>query len=131
MTQRVSHKGTLFLFSAGYPSHPIGHLNAEKIDIGETGWKVLSPRMFVNTYIGEVVLPKNLEVIPGDSFSDTVINKELILPNTLKVVGDAAFDNGQMSDTTSHQALGTPGTYTAYAKYNHPFLGDAVHRLIT
>ena len=76
-----------------------GHLNAEKIDIGETGWKVLSPRMFVNTYIGEVVLPKNLEVIPGDSFSDTVINKELILPNTLKVVGDAAFDNGQMSSS--------------------------------
>ena len=76
-----------------------GHLNAKKIDIGETGWKVLSPRMFVNTYAGEVVLPKGLEVIPGDSFSDTVIDKELILPDTLKVVGDAAFDNGQMSSS--------------------------------
>ena len=76
-----------------------GHLNAKKIDIGETGWKVLSPRMFVNTYVGEVILPKGLEVIPGDSFSDTVIDKELILPNTLKVVGDAAFDNGQMSNS--------------------------------
>lgn len=73
-----------------------GHLNADKIDIGETNWKVLSPRMFVQTHIGEVVLPKNLEVIPGDSFSDSVIDEELILPDTIKVIGDAAFNFGQI-----------------------------------
>ena len=73
-----------------------GHLNADKIDISETNWKVLSPRMFVQTHIGEVVLPKNLEVIPGDSFSDSVIDEELILPDTIKVIGDAAFNFGQI-----------------------------------
>lgn len=74
-----------------------GHINAEKVDIGETNWKVLSPRMFVQTSIGEVVLPKGLEVIPGDSFSDSFIKEELILPDTLKVIGDAAFDNGHIA----------------------------------
>ena len=73
-----------------------GHLNADKIDIGDTNWKVLSARMFVQTNIGEVILPKNLEVIPGDSFSDSVIKEELILPDSIKVIGDAAFDFGQI-----------------------------------
>ncbi len=71
-----------------------GHINADKIDIGNTSWKVLSPRMFVQSSIDEIVLPKNLEVIPGDSFSDTFSKKELILPNSVKVIGDAAFNYG-------------------------------------
>ena len=72
-----------------------GHINAEKVDISGTAWKVLSPRMFVHTHIGEVKLPKNLEVIPGDTFSDSYIDEELVLPDTLKVIGDAAFNFGE------------------------------------
>ncbi len=71
-----------------------GHINADLVDISETAWKVLSPRMFVQTAIDKVKLPKNLEVIPGDSFSDAYIKEELILPDTIKVIGDAAFDYG-------------------------------------
>ena len=71
-----------------------GHINADKVDLGGTNWKILSPRMFVQTSIGEVVLPHGLEVIPGDSFSDSFIQEELVLPDTLKVIGDAAFNFG-------------------------------------
>ena len=83
-----------------------GHVGARKIDLGGTEWKVLSPRMFVQSAAGEVVLPHNLEVIPGDSFSDTFIQEELILPDTLKVIGDAAFDFGmtQWQATTWNSA---------------------------
>jgi len=77
-----------------------GHVNADKIDISKTAWKVLSPRMFVQTSIDEVVLPENLEVIPGDSFSDAIIKKELVLPDTIKVIGDAAFNYGQIYNKT-------------------------------
>ena len=73
-----------------------GHVNADKVEISKTAWKVLSPRMFVQTSIDEVVLPENLEVIPGDSFSDAIIKKELVLPDTIKVIGDAAFNYGQI-----------------------------------
>jgi hypothetical protein len=79
-----------------------GHVNAEKIDLGGTDWKILSPRMFVQTAVGEVVLPHGLEVIPGDSFSDSFIQKELILPDTIRVIGDAAFDFG-MTQYQGHQ----------------------------
>ena len=78
-----------------------GHVNADKIDISKTAWKVLSPRMFVQTSIDEVVLPENLEVIPGDSFSDAIIKKELVLPDTIKVIGDAAFNYGQIYSKTA------------------------------
>ena len=78
-----------------------GHINADKIDIGETDWKVLSPRMFVEATANEIILPHNLEVIPGDSFSDAIIQKELILPNTVQVIGDAAFNYGKMKDIIS------------------------------
>ena len=83
-------------YGSGIYNTFFGHMNAEKFDIGETNWKVLSPRMFSNTSSNEVILPKGLEVIPGDSFADSYIGKELTLPNTLKVVGDAAFDNGRI-----------------------------------
>ena len=52
--------------------------------------------MFFQTNTGEVILPKNLEVIPGDTFSDSVIKEELILPDSIKVIGDAAFNFGQI-----------------------------------
>lgn len=73
-----------------------GHVNAEKIDLGGADWKVLSARMFVQTYVDEVILPHALEVIPGDTFSDAFMTKELVLPDTIKVIGDAAFDYGQV-----------------------------------
>jgi len=78
-----------------------GHINADKVDLGGTNWKILSPRMFVQTSIGEVVLPHGLEVIPGDAFSDSFIQEELILPDTLKVIGDAAFNFG-MTQYSGH-----------------------------
>ena len=74
-----------------------GHLKADKIDIGETDWKVLSARMFVQVAADQVILPHNLEVIPGDSFSDAYIGEELILPNTVQVIGAAAFNYGSGS----------------------------------
>ena len=73
-----------------------GHINADKVDISKTSWKILSPHMFIQTVIDEILLPENLEVIPGDSFSDALIEEELVLPDTVKVIGDAAFNYGQM-----------------------------------
>jgi hypothetical protein len=49
-------------------------------------------------------------------------------------IGDAhavGVDNRQLAYATAHQTLGAPRTYAAYAKDNHAFLGDAVHRLAT
>ncbi len=83
-----------------------GHINADKVDLGSTAWKVLSPRMFVQAAIDEVVLPHNLEVIPGDSFSDAYIKKELVLPDTLKVIGDAAFDYGYTYSNAKNWSTG-------------------------
>ena len=71
-----------------------GHINADKVDLSKTAWKVLSPRMFVQSAIDEIKLPEHLEVIPGDTFSDAYMKEELVLPETLKVIGDAAFDYG-------------------------------------
>ena len=71
-----------------------GHISADKVDISKTAWKVLSPAMFKQTRIDEILLPENLEVIPGDSFSDAFIKEELVIPDTVKVIGDAAFDYG-------------------------------------
>ncbi len=83
-----------------------GHINADKVDISKTAWKVLSPRMFVQTAIDEVLLPENLEVIPGDTFSDAYIKEELVIPDTVKVIGDAAFDYGYTYSNAKNWSTG-------------------------
>ena len=111
-----------------------GHLSADKIDIGNTAWEYLSPRMFVRIAADEVVLPQNLKVIPGDSFSDALIKNELILPDTVQVIGDAAFDYGGFYDnfgfglefgpedtvkiTKLPESLGYVGNDAFYGDYN-------------
>ncbi len=71
----------------------MGHMGAEKVDLGETNWRVLEPRMFQDAYIGEVVLPHNLEVIGGAAFNNAAIMNELVIPDTVVAIGDNAFEN--------------------------------------
>ena len=71
------------------------YMAADVFDISATPWKVLRPYIFNHSVIGELRLPANLEVISVASFSQAKIVEELVLPDTLKVIGDGAFDNGQ------------------------------------
>ncbi len=71
------------------------YMAAELFDISATPWKVLRPYIFNHSVVGEVRLPENLEVISTASFSQAVIDEELILPETLLMIGDGAFDFGE------------------------------------
>ena len=69
-----------------------GHLIADEIDISETGWKILPPNAFNNSKIGKISLPKNLEAISAYAFNDIITNNELVLPDTVKYIGEKAFE---------------------------------------
>ena len=74
---------------------PFNYMAADLFDISATPWKVLRPYIFNHSVIGELRLPSNLEVISTAAFSQAKIDEELILPETLLVIGDGAFDNGE------------------------------------
>ena len=74
---------------------------AEKIDLGETGWKALGAGAFLGANVGEIILPKNLEYIGACAFQSTILEKELVIPDSVKVINNDAFNNYASSWSTS------------------------------
>ena len=74
---------------------PFNYMAADLFDISATPWKVLRPYSFNHSVMTELRLPANLEVISAQAFSQAQIDEELILPNTLRVIGDGAFNFGE------------------------------------
>ena len=66
--------------------------NAEKIDMSKTGWKVLPKMMTYGSYADEFLLPEHLEAIEERAFNNAVIKEPLVIPDSVKVIGDAAFE---------------------------------------
>ncbi len=71
------------------------YVDADKVDMSKAGFKVLSPRIFDHAMIGEVLLPEHLEVIPGSAFQSSIIEEELVIPDSVRIIGDKAFAFGE------------------------------------
>ncbi len=71
------------------------YVSADMVDIGKTGWKELTAKMFDHAFVDEIILPANLEAIPGGAFQGAQIKEELIIPDSVKIIGDKAFACGQ------------------------------------
>ena len=66
---------------------------ADKVDLSKTAWKVLPSGTFgYYSRVGEVLLPENLEVIAHHAFASAWIDEELTIPETVKYIGDKAFN---------------------------------------
>ena len=82
--------------NASTPSSPNGHyfggVVADEIDLSAAPWKVISPDLFHNTTLRKFTLPSTVEVIGAMAFNHAMIEEELVLPNTLKMIGDSAFE---------------------------------------
>jgi len=66
--------------------------SAKKIDMSKTGWKVLPKMMTYGSYADEFVLPEHLEVISERAFNTAVIKEPLVIPDSVKIIGDGAFE---------------------------------------
>ena len=75
-----------------------GTMNADKIDMSRTPWKVLPQGLFMHAKIDTVVLPQNLEVIPQQAFTAAIIENEIVIPDSVKIIGDRAFENGRFEE---------------------------------
>lgn len=73
-----------------------GHVLADKVDMSKTGWKVVYPYMFSNSKIGEVLLPENTEVISTHAFNQFITDKEVVLPDSIRIIGDRAFESASL-----------------------------------
>ena len=76
---------------SGPTGHYFGQVNASEVDFGATPWKAISPFIFHHGQIGKLTLPSGVETIGAMAFTDALIEEEVVLPSTLKVIGDGAF----------------------------------------
>ena len=86
-------------------------LVADKVDLSETNWKHLPQRAFLGANVGEVVLPHALEYIGRNSFQYSHIERELVLPDSVKVIGQDAFSMYGYLGYVDHRGIYTDGSY--------------------
>ena len=76
----------------GYGACSENDFYADKIDLSKTGWKVLPKMMAYGSFVGEFILPEHLEAIAERAFNNASITEPLVIPDTVKVIGDSAFE---------------------------------------
>ncbi|MBO7560877.1 leucine-rich repeat protein [Candidatus Saccharibacteria bacterium] len=76
---------------------------ADKVDISKTPWKILPQKSFLGATIDEILLPENLEFIGPYAFQSIFLKEELVLPDTIKVISNDAFNNYDYWNSTCNK----------------------------
>ncbi|MBR5419430.1 leucine-rich repeat protein, partial [Candidatus Saccharibacteria bacterium] len=70
-----------------------GYTTADEVDMSAMPWKILPRKFFNRTEFGKVTLPQNLEIIGHHAFVSTIIDEELVIPDSVKIIGAYAFES--------------------------------------
>ena len=107
-----SHSRTRLTPRETYTTSFFYNVNANKIDLSETGWNSIPLNMFLNVKANELLLPNSIEEIPSAAFYNAEIGGELKIPDGVKHI-DVAFANAKFDTIILPIALETA--------YNSPF----------
>jgi hypothetical protein len=89
-------------------------INADKVDLSATNWKALSPSMFQDSDINNIVLPSSLEIVNEDTFFQASLG-DVQLPSTLKTIKHEGFQSATANISELPEGLETIESSAFYA----------------
>ena len=100
-----------------------GEVAADEVDMGAmTEWKILPRKFFTRGKFGKVTLPPNLEIVGHDAFNNTILEQELVLPDSIKVIGTKAFESYNLISHQDSEYISGVGRWYTDTPYQTPVI---------